>query len=178
VAGTPGPDRDESEHGTRFDAVAARLEKGALVVAMALLVGIAALQLVLRSVFAMSLLWADELLRILVLWLAVLGAIAAARTDRHLRIDVVPRLLPPRGHELTACAASLVVVGVAGLFAYEAARFMQQAWAFEDTVLGGLAPQWPLLLIMPVGLGLIAGYYLRNAWRHLRRALGREPPAR
>lgn len=177
MAGTPGPDRQESEH-TRFDAIAARIENAALVVAMALLVGLAGLQLILRSVFATSLLWADELLRILVLWLAVLGAIAAARTDRHLRIDVVLRLLPPRARELTACVASLVVVGVAGLFAYEAARFTQQAWEFEDTVLGGLAPQWPFLLIMPVGLALIAGCYLRNAWRHLRRALGREPVAR
>jgi TRAP-type C4-dicarboxylate transport system permease small subunit len=162
---------------TRFDRIAGHIENAALTVTMAFLVGLAGTQLVLRSGFDTTLLWADELLRILVLWLTLLGAIVAARTDRHLRIDVIHKLLPPRGRELLGCIASLVVVGVAGLFAWEAVRFTHQAYTFEDTVLGGV-PQWPFLLILPVGVGLIALYYLRNAWRHFSRALSGAPAGR
>jgi TRAP-type C4-dicarboxylate transport system permease small subunit len=162
---------------SRFDRIAARVENAALALAMALLAGIAGTQLILRSVFDTTLLWADELLRILVLWLAILGATAAARTDRHLRVDVFSRLLPVRGRELLSAAASLVALGVAGLFAYEAARFTHQAYTFQDTALGGV-PQWPFLTILPLGLAVIAACYLRNAWRHLRRALAGEAQAR
>jgi TRAP-type C4-dicarboxylate transport system permease small subunit len=158
------------EPATRLDRIAAHVENAALTITMALLVGIAGLQLILRSVFDTTLLWADEFLRILVLWVALLGAVAAARTDRHLRIDVVHKLLGPRSREAMSSVASLVAAVIAGVIAYEAGRFTAQAYEFGDVVMGGVK-QWPFLLIMPVGIGLIALWYLRNAVRHARRAL-------
>ena len=158
------------EGATRFDRIAERIENGALAITMALLVGVAALQLVLRSAFSMSLFWTGDALRVLVLWLTLLGAIAAARADRHLRIDVVAKLLPHRARELMACAASLVTVGVAALLAYEAGRFAQQTYVAGEKLTGDIV-LWPFLLIMPVAFALIGSYYLRNAWRHLGRAV-------
>ena len=158
------------EPATQLDRIAAHVENAALTGTMAVLVGIAGLQLILRSVFDTTLLWADEFLRILVLWLALLGAVAAARTDRHLRIDVVHKLLPPRPREWMASLASLIASAIAATIAYEAGRFTAQVYSFGDVVMGGVK-QWPFLLIMPVGIGFIALWYLRNAWRHARRAL-------
>jgi TRAP-type C4-dicarboxylate transport system permease small subunit len=161
----PAPERT-----TRFDRVAERIENAALTLTMAALVGVAAVQLVLRSVFSTTLVWADEFQRIVVLWLALLGAVAAARTDRHLRIDVVHKLLGPRLRELVSALASLVVVAVAAVLSYEAARFTAQAYSFGDTVMGDVK-QWPFLLIMPLAFGLISLYYLRNAVRQTLRAV-------
>jgi len=155
---------------TRFDRIAERIENGALTLTMVALVGVAAVQLILRSVFSSTLVWADEFQRIVVLWLALLGAVAAARTDRHLRIDVVHKLLGPRLRELVSALASFVVVAVASVLAYQAGRFTAQAYSFGDTVMGDVK-QWPFLVIMPVAFGLIAAYYLRNAVRQAMRAI-------
>ena len=161
---------------TRFDRIAAQIETAALPLTLAVLVGIAGVQLILRSAFDATLLWADEFLRIVVLWLALLGAIAAARTDRHLRIDVVHKMLHPRLRELTAGAASLVASIVASLLAYEAGRFTAQAYSFGDVIMGDVK-QWPFLVIMPTAFALMACYYLRNTWRHVGRAIRDEARA-
>jgi TRAP-type transport system small permease protein len=161
---------------TRFDRIAERVENTALALTMAALVGISGLQLILRSGFDATLLWADEFLRIVVLWLALLGAVAAARTDRHLRIDVVYKLLGFRAREGVSSLASLVACVVAALLCYESARFTHQAYSYADTVMGDVK-QWPFLLIMPIAFGLISIYYLRNAVRHLLRALRGEVEA-
>ena len=155
---------------TRFDRIAERIENGALVLTMAVLVGVATSQFILRAVFNSTLEWADEFQRIVVLWLALLGAVAAARTDRHLRIDVAHKLLGPRLRELVSAVASLVVVVVAATLAYEAGRFTAQAYSFGDTVMDDVE-QWPFLVIMPIAFGLIALYYLRNAVRQTLRAI-------
>ena len=155
---------------TRLDRIAERIENGALALTMAVLVGVATVQLVLRSAFSSTLAWADEFQRILVLWLALLGAIAAARTDRHLRIDVVHKLLGLRLREAMSGLASLVAAAVAAVLAYEAGRFTAQAYSFGDVVMGDVK-QWPFLVIMPVAFGLIAAFYLRNTVRHARRAV-------
>ncbi|MBD3163147.1 MAG: TRAP transporter small permease subunit, partial [Candidatus Eisenbacteria bacterium] len=52
------------------------------------------LQVVLRNFFQIGLLWIDPLVRTLLLWVAFLGAFAAAGRARHIRIDVLGRLLP------------------------------------------------------------------------------------
>jgi TRAP-type transport system small permease protein len=175
VSTSLGPEPDQQPP-TRFDRIAERVENAALALTMAVLVGISGLQLILRSGFDMTLLWADEFLRILVLWLALLGAVAAARTDRHLRIDVVYKLLGYRAREGVSSLASLVAAAVGALIAYEAGRFTVQAYHYGDTVMGNVK-QWPLLLIMPAAFGLISAYYLRNAVRHLARALRGEAAA-
>ena len=59
---------------------------GVLVLAMVLL---ADAQIVLRNLFDSGIDWADPLLRAMVLWTAMLGALAAARDDKHIGLDLV-----------------------------------------------------------------------------------------
>src|SRR5690606_32189096 len=68
----------------------------------ALLVGVflamlllAGAQIVMRNFFGTGLAWIDPLLRILVLWVGMLGAVVATREDRHINIDVLSRFAPP-----------------------------------------------------------------------------------
>ncbi|MCB1566462.1 MAG: TRAP transporter small permease subunit, partial [Xanthomonadales bacterium] len=39
--------------------------------------------------------WSEPVSRLLVLWLALLGGLAATREGKHIAIDALPRLLPP-----------------------------------------------------------------------------------
>ena len=50
-------------------------------------------QIVLRELFSTGFVWADELIKLMVLWLAMVGSIAASRDDRHIRIDALARLI-------------------------------------------------------------------------------------
>ena len=56
---------------------------------------LAGAQILLRNVGEGGFPWADEALRIMVLWLAMLGGLAASRDNRHIAIDALALILPP-----------------------------------------------------------------------------------
>ena len=53
-------------------------------------------QIVLRIFFSIGFVWADELISLIVLWIAIVASVAAARSDRHLRIDAVSQFMPQK----------------------------------------------------------------------------------
>jgi TRAP-type C4-dicarboxylate transport system permease small subunit len=53
-------------------------------------------QILLRTFFSSGLLWADPLLRYLVLWCGMLGAVSAAGQGKHIAIDLIGNRLDPR----------------------------------------------------------------------------------
>ena len=53
-------------------------------------------QILLRNVFDIGFLWLESLLKIQVLWLALQGAMIGTRQGRHIRIDLLTRILPSR----------------------------------------------------------------------------------
>jgi len=71
-----------------------RLEDGLLAVAVLVMVALAGLQIVLR-LFDGGLSWIEPALRVLVLWIGMLGAVTASHSGRHIRIDLLTRVVPP-----------------------------------------------------------------------------------
>ena len=71
-------------------------EDAILVLILTAMIFLASAQIFLRNFLDMGFIWGDEMLRMLVLWLAVAGAVSASRTDKHISIDVLNRFLPPR----------------------------------------------------------------------------------
>jgi len=65
----------------------------ALLVSALLLLSL--VQIAMRLFFHSGLDWAEPVSRVGVLWLALLGALGAARAHRHIAIDALPKLLPP-----------------------------------------------------------------------------------
>ena len=143
---------------TTLDNIGRRLEDTLLVLLLGGLIGLAALQIVQRDLFAGGFVWSDELLRLLVLWLALVGAVAASRDDNHINIDVLSRWLPARPRLVARVIVDLFTCGLCGLLAWHGGRFVAGEREFASTVLGGL-PAWPFEAIIPVGFGLIAWRY-------------------
>ena len=75
-------------HLGQFRAVLHRIEDGILVAILCLMIGLAALQIVLRNFLGAGIVYADMLVRILVLWIGLVGAMVAARQNKHISIDV------------------------------------------------------------------------------------------
>ena len=72
------------------------LEKWVLVLLLGFLTAFAVAQIILRNFFSFGLVWGDDLLRHGVLWISFLGAARATLERKHIRIDLLPRVLPAR----------------------------------------------------------------------------------
>ncbi|MEO1595112.1 MAG: TRAP transporter small permease [Pseudomonadota bacterium] len=133
-------------------------EDAVLVILLGAMILLAVAQIVMRNGFGGGFIWADETLRLMVLWLALAGSVAAARADKHLAINVLARALPPRGQSAARFITNAFTSGICGLLAWHAWRFLQQSFEFEDTLVGGL-PAWWFQVVLPVGFALMCWRY-------------------
>lgn len=131
------------------------VENAALVILLGSLVFIAVGQIVLREVFETGLFWADEVIKLIVLWLAMVGSIAATRDNRHIRIDALSHLLPDRAVDLIRIIVDIFASIVCAVIAWQAWRYMQLEIEFEDTVLINV-PAWIAHSILPAAFALIS----------------------
>ncbi len=148
-----------------------RVEDGVLVATVLVMVALAAGQIVLRGAFGTGVLWIDPMLRSLVLWIGMLGALAASRTGQHIAIDVVTRALPRRWRlpvRGVACAFTAVVC--AG-FAWHGARYTALEVEMASEAFAGI-PQWSIVAILPIAFALIGVRFALFAGAFFR---GREP---
>ena len=151
-------DRPQPQVLQTLDRIGRRLEDALLVLLLGGLIGLAALQIVQRNLFSAGFVWSDELLRLMVLWLALIGAVAASRDDNHINIDVLSRLLPPRLQQAAHIVVDLFTCALCAFLAWHGGRFVAGEREFASTVLGGL-PAWPFESVIPVGFGLISWRY-------------------
>lgn len=119
------------------------------------MMAVAGWQIVARNVFDVGLTWAEPSLRIMVLWLGLLGAMVATREQRHITVDVITQWLGPRGARFIARFNNAVCAAVCGIIAWHAWRYVQLDREFP--VEGALGiPTWMLALILPIGFGVMA----------------------
>lgn len=147
------------------------IEDGLLALLLSLMIVLAGLQIVLRNVWDAGLVWGDPLLRVLVLWTGLLGAMAATRDDNHITIDVLSRFLPPRVKNVARLITDLFAAAVCALLTWHGARFVLLDREFGVLAFGAV-PAWVCELILPVGFGIMA---LRFFLASLRRI---KPPER
>jgi TRAP-type C4-dicarboxylate transport system permease small subunit len=132
-----------------------RAEDGLLAALLGALLLLAVAQIALRVFLGSGLEWAEPVSRVGVLWLALLGALGATRTRRHIAIDALPRILPPRlqraAWAVTQLATSVVCATLAwtgwGMVAFE-----REAPAL---FVPGVPSWWPMLAF-PAGFALMA----------------------
>jgi TRAP-type C4-dicarboxylate transport system permease small subunit len=142
----------------RADGLGRLLENVLLVALLFTLIGLASAEIVLRNAFSIALPWADGLVRLGVLWIALIGAVAASRDRKHIAIDVSARLLGPAWQAPIAVVRNFATAAVCGLLAWFSFRFVRDSREFGDVLLGDW-PAWWFQLILPVGFGLMAYRY-------------------
>ena len=147
------------------------LENGLLIALLALMVSLAGAQILFRNLLDVSILGVDQLLRLLVLWVALLGAVAASREGKHIRVDVFSRWLPGRVRAGTQALTDIFTIGVCALLAWQALRFIRTE---TGTMAFGALPSWAAQLILPAAFALIALRYSLLLAHHVRQGLGRE----
>ena len=141
-----------------------KLEIGAIALLLASLIFFGCLQIVLRNFFHRGLVWADPLMRHIVLWLGCLGGAYATTKMRHIAIDVLTRFLPKRARAIRDRVVYLGTAAVAVLLGFAALKLVLEERSYGEK--GFLnVDTWVLQSVLPAAFLLIAYRCLVNTIR-------------
>ena len=147
-----------------------RVEDAVLVGLLLLMIGMSVTQIFLRNLFEAGIVWSDVMVRILVLWVGLIGAMVASRQDNHITIDILDRYLPERGKVYANFVVKLFTALICTIAAYYSLLFVQME--FAD---GGMAfaqvPSWLCEAIIPFAFTVIALRYFLLSFVNLKRIL-------
>ncbi len=135
------------------------LTDGLLCLLLLAMIVLACLQIGLRTFFSGGLLWADPLLRYMVLWCGMLGAVVATRENKHIGIDVVGYLVPETVKPWLGLLIDLFSSFVAALLTWASVIFVRNEQLFGNAPLLTV-PSWIWYLIFPTAFGLITLHFL------------------
>jgi len=139
------------------------------------LVLLAGTQIVLR-LSSQGLVWLDPVLRVLVIWGALLGAVAAARHDKHIKFDVVGRLLKGRALAVTR-GVTMIFAALVSVLMLKASLGLISVDRESATELFSGVPMWWAEVILPVAFGLLALRFALRAFAPEERIARAEGPA-
>jgi len=131
-------------------------------------------QIAMRVFFSSGFIWADELVKLLVLWIALIASIAASRSDRHLRIDVLSHFVAAKYARFPRLIVDAFAAFVCGVVAWQSWRYVQLTIEFEDTVLLDV-PAWIAYGLLPLSFALMCYRFILLSGGELLRIFRREP---
>lgn len=143
----------------RFLAAVVKIEELLLSLFLSAMILLACYQIGLRWFTSGGLLWIDPLLRYLVLWSGLLGAVLATARDNHIALDAVGYLLHQRVKKWLKLIIHLFCV-VVSIFLFRATLiFIKSEFEFGGSDLFGLETGvW--YLIFPIAFGLILFHFI------------------
>lgn len=167
----PAPDpaiRDDASAvpAGRLARIGTTIENMLLVLLLGAMMLLAVGQIVLRIFFDYGLIWADELIKNIVLWVALVASVAASRSQRHLRIDILSLFVPERLARLPAVVVNAFAALVCGLIAWHSARYIGLTLEYGDTVLLD-TPAWMVQGILPLAFILMTWHFFLAAVKNL-----------
>lgn len=143
-----------------------RLENSVLIATLVSMLAIALMQIFLRNFFDTGIYWAESLLRIMVLWVGVLGAMVATRENHHISVDVISRYISGAKRKVAALISNIFAAGVCGVIAWYALKLV--TFEYEDnTVAFGEVPMWLCQAILPFGFAVMSIRFVINAVKEI-----------
>lgn len=120
------------------------------------------LQIIIRNFAGFSIIWLDPAVNVLVLWLAFLGASAAARKQKHISMDALSRLMPGRWLHLLQLLIGLIAAATCVLLAWYSFGLVRMEKDFGTTTFLEL-PIWVVQTIMPFSLLVMSLRFIAQA---------------
>lgn len=131
------------------------IEDSTMILLVSIMILVAGMQIILRNLFDTGFGWSDPLLRIMVLWVGLVGAMAATRERRHITVDILSRFLPARGKRASGAVADIASTVVCGLLAWHSAHFVLEEYQSGTEAFASI-PAWACEVIMPIGFAVMA----------------------
>lgn len=139
-----------------------RFEESLLVIILLCTIIFAVSQILLRNFLHSGIPWGDSLVRILVLWLGLIGAMIASRNHRHIKIDILSRHLNPINQIRLRRFTDIITSSVCFIVAWYAYVFV--TIEFEDGMIAfEEVPVWVTEVIIPFAFFTMAVRYFLSA---------------
>lgn len=138
-----------------------RLENGVLIATLIAMLVMALTQIFLRNFFDTGIFWAETFLRILVLWVGVLGAMVATRENHHINIDVISRYLGQGKSSVVDLITNLFAAIICAVVAWYALKLVRFEY-IDQTIAFGRVPMWVCQSILPFGFMVMAVRFVIN----------------
>ena len=155
-----------------IDRFLCRIEFGLLVLFLGSMVLLAFTQVVLRNFFGTSFVWADPIVRHLVLWAGFMGAALATSEERHISVDAFTKFFSPRTKHIAQVFTSLFAVVVSYYLGAASWTFLIAEKASGSEIVLSI-PTWVALLIIPVGYNLLLVHFFVKLVGHVATAFGK-----
>lgn len=124
---------------------------------------LACAQILLRNFFDSGIFWADSALRVLVLWIGMIGAMFASRNNKHIRIDILSHYLPHNIRSNLWRITEMLTAIVCGIVAYYSIEFIKLE--YEDGIIAfANVPVWLCEIIIPIAFIIMSLRYFVYAF--------------
>ncbi len=148
-----------------------QVEDSILVGLLLLMIVLAVLQILLRDLFGTGIVWSDVLVRILVLWVGLVGAMVASRQGRHINIDIMDRYLSERAKIVARFVVELFTAMICLIAAYYSLRFVQMEFSVGGRAFANV-PSWVCESIMPFAFTVMTIRYVLLSVHNFKKILG------
>ena len=140
----------------------ARLEAGLICLLLLALMVLGLLQWFVRHFDQVRVTGLDDLIAAVLLWLIMLsGALGASRLN-HPQLFLALKGLPAVVREWIGRLVLLVTAGVCLVMTWHTLNLAALEFGFQTTLPGGL-PNWLVMMILPVGFGMMAARFAAHA---------------
>jgi TRAP-type C4-dicarboxylate transport system permease small subunit len=145
---------------TRIAAAWARWLEGCLSMLFVSALVLNLVNALLRAVFDVGLVWADELQQYALVWLAFMGAALVMSRDGHLRMDLVRGQLPAGVRRALFALESVTLPLLCGFAAWQSALYLRQIFELDVRSEMGRLPMWLPHAAVTLGFALMTVLHL------------------
>jgi TRAP-type C4-dicarboxylate transport system permease small subunit len=142
----------------RLQTIIYRVEDSLLIGLLLLMIVMSVLQIILRNFFGGGIVWSEVLVRVLVLWVGLIGAMVASRHGNHINIDIMDRYLSKRAKIVAKCVIELFTAIVCLVVAYYSLLFVQMEFV-DGSESFAKVPAWLCESIIPFAFMVISLRY-------------------
>ncbi len=136
-----------------------KVEDSVLIGLLLLMVVVAVFQIFARNLFDSGIRFGDELIRVLVLWISLMGAMVASRNNSHVNIDLISRYLPRQIQILSTVLVGIFTSFICAVMAWFSFNFVTMEKLDGVIAFAGI-PVWVCQSIIPVSFTVISFRYL------------------
>ena len=153
---------------SRSRSILLRVEDGILVTLVVMIIGMAVTQILLRNFLDTGVVWGDILVRIMVLWIGMVGAMVASRRGEHISIDILSRFMSPRIRNMVNGFVQFTTCMICSIATYYSVKFVMSEDEYGGNAFATV-PVWLCEAINPFAFFVIALRYFLLSIQNLTR---------
>lgn len=139
-----------------------KVEDAILIGMLLLAIVLAVVQIFLRNFFDSGIVWGDVLLRIIVLWIGMFGAMYASRNNEHINIELGIKHLSKKAKPYVQTVVFVFTATVCAIVAWHSVGFIISEY-HEGSMAFAKVPVWVTEAIIPIAFFIIALRYIISA---------------